>query len=209
MATVDVVNWENKKVGSVELKSEVFEAPVREDILHQMVRWQLASRRRGTHKTKTRGEVSGGGKKPFKQKGTGNARQGSSRSPLLESGAVVFGPRPRDYSFNIPKKVKKMGLKSALSHLVAEGKITIIDSMKSDDGKTKDLAGRLKSIGAEKSVLIDKNTDDLFMRASQNLSKVRYYSTAGLNVYDLLKYDRAVITKDSLEDIVQRCGEEN
>jgi large subunit ribosomal protein L4 len=207
MATVDVVNWDNKKVGTAELKSEVFEAPVREDVLHQMVKWQLASRRAGTHKTKTRAEVSGGGKKPFKQKGTGNARQGSSRSPLLEGGAVLFGPRPRSYAFKMTKKVKKLGLRSALSYLFSEGKLTIVDSMKSDDGKTKTLVTKLKSLGAEKAVLIDKAADDMFGRASQNLAKVRYYSPEGMNVYDLLKYDRAIVTRDSLDAIVSRCEE--
>ncbi|NQY99292.1 MAG: 50S ribosomal protein L4 [Bdellovibrionales bacterium] len=209
MATVDVVDWKNKKVGSVDLDPAVFEAPVRDDILHQMVRWQRASARAGTHKVKTRGEVSGGGKKPFKQKGTGNARQGSSRSPLMESGAVIFGPTPRDYSFKIPKKVKKMGLRSALSYLVAESKLVVVEDMKSADGKTKELAGRLKSLGAEKAVLIDAQSDKLFERASQNINKVRYYSIDGLNVFDLLKYDKAVITKDSIEGIVKRCGEGN
>lgn len=207
MATVDVVDWNNKKVGSVDLDPAVFEAPVRDDIMHQMVRWQRASARAGTHKVKTRGEVSGGGKKPFKQKGTGNARQGSSRSPLMESGAVIFGPTPRDYSFSIPKKVKKLGLKSALSYLVSESKLVVVDDMKSPEGKTKELAARLKTLGAEKAVLIDAEMDKSFERASQNIKKVRYYSVAGLNVYDLLKYDKAVVTKSSLEGIVARCGE--
>lgn len=207
MATVDVLNWEKKKVGSVELDPAVFESEVRKDILHSIVRWQLASRRQGTHKTKTRGEVSGGGKKPFKQKGTGNARQGSSRSPLMEGGAVLFGPRPRDYSYSIPKKVKKLALRSALSHLIKEGKLSVVESMKSDEGKTKELAARLKQFGAEKTVLIDAEMDDKFMRASQNLPTVRYYSVAGMNVYDLLKYNHAIITKDSVEKILGRCGE--
>jgi large subunit ribosomal protein L4 len=115
MATVEVVNWNKKKVGTVELASSVFEAPIRKDILHEVVKWQLASRRQGTHKAKTRSEVSGGGKKPFKQKGTGNARQGSSRSPLMPGGGILFGPTPRDYSYTLPKKVKQIGLRSALS----------------------------------------------------------------------------------------------
>lgn len=207
MATVDVVNWDNKKVGTVELKSDVFEAPVREDILHQMVKWQLASRRSGTHKTKDRSEVSGGGKKPFKQKGTGNARQGSSRSPLMPGGAVLFGPRPRSYEFKMTKKTKRLGLRSALSYLYSEGKLTVVDSMKSDDGKTKALVSKLKGLGAEKAVLIDAKSDEMFDRASRNLAKVRYYSPAGMNVYDLLKYDRAIVTKDSLDAIVSRCEE--
>ncbi|MCB0407734.1 MAG: 50S ribosomal protein L4 [Bdellovibrionales bacterium] len=207
MATVDVVNWDNKKVGSVELNAEVFEAPVRDEILHQMVRWQLNARRSGTHKAKDRSEVSGGGKKPFKQKGTGNARQGSSRSPLMPGGAVLFGPRPRSYAFKMTKKTKRLGLRTALSYLVSEGRFIVVDSMTSDSGKTKDLVSKLKGLGADKAVLVDSTTDALFDRASQNLAKFRYYSAEGLNVYDLLKFDRAIVTKDSLDAIVSRCGE--
>lgn len=206
MATVDVINWDNKKVGSTELPSEVFEAPVRKDVLQQMVRWQLASRRQGTHQAKVRAEVSGGGKKPFKQKGTGNARQGTSRSPLMPGGAVVFGPRPRKYDFDLPRKFKQLGLRSALSYLYKEGKLSVVKDMTSEDGKTKALAGQLKNLGVEKAVLIDGDLNDMFNRASRNMKKVRYYSADGLNVYDLLKYDRAIITEASLEKIVARCG---
>ncbi len=206
MATVDVLNWEKKKVGSVELSPEVFETSVRKDILHDVVRWQLASRRQGTHKTKDRSEVSGGGKKPFKQKGTGNARQGSSRSPLQPGGAVIFGPRPRSYSYQLPKKVRQLGLRSALAHLFSEGKVQVVENMTSEQGKTKELAERLKSFGAEKAVLVDKAVDDLFSRASRNLGNYRYYTPEAVNVFDLLKYDRVVMTKDSVESLVQRCG---
>lgn len=206
MATVDVINWENKKVGSAELPADVFETTVRKDILQQIVRWQLAARRQGTHQAKVRAEVSGGGKKPFKQKGTGNARQGTSRSPLMPGGAVVFGPRPRKYDFDLPKKVKQLGLRSALSYLVQQGKLSVLQDMNSEDGKTKTLAGKLKNLGVEKAVLIDGELNEKFARASRNLPKVRYYSTDGLNVYDLLKYDRALITQGSLDKIAARCG---
>jgi large subunit ribosomal protein L4 len=207
MANVAVYNWDKKKVGEIELPAAVFEQPIRKDLLHTVVRWQLAGRRQGTHMTKTKGLVSGGGKKPFKQKGTGNARQGSSRSPLMPGGGTMFGPTPRDYSYTLPRKMKQAGLKSALSHLQASGKFFVVEDMKSQ-GKTAELAKRLKTFGVEKAVLIDNASDDLFMRASRNLESFRYYSVDGLNVFDLLKYDAAIITKASLGRILARCGVE-
>lgn len=209
MSKVDVLNWEKKKVGEVELNADVFEAPVRKDVMHSVVRWQLACRRQGTHKSKTRGEVSGGGKKPFKQKGTGNARQGSTRSPLLEGGGTIFGPKPRDYSYVLPKKIKKLGLKSALSHLNKEGKLFVIDELSSTEGKTKELAQRLNSFGAKKAVLIGGEENALFKRAARNIPGIRYYSAAGLNVFDLLKYDYAIVSQDSIAKIQSRLGVEN
>lgn len=207
MAKATVYSWDKKKVGEVELDANVFEQPVRKDLLHTVVRWQLACRRQGTHMTKTKGLVSGGGKKPFKQKGTGNARQGSTRSPLMPGGGTTFGPLPRSYAYNLPKKVRQAGLRSALSHLNKEGRLFVVDSMESD-GKTKDLAKRLKTFGLEKAVLIDKEADVKFARASRNMPKFRYYPVEGMNVYDLLKYDAAVVTKDSLAKILSRCGME-
>ena len=205
MATANVLNWKKEKVGTVELSKEVFEIEVRKEILHEVVQWQLAKRRSGTAMTKTRGLVSGGGKKPFKQKGTGNARQGSTRSPLMPGGAKLFGPVPRSYDYALPKKVRKLGLKMALSHLQKEGKLFVIENLKSE-GKTGELAKRLKSFGLAKAVLIDLQTDDKFKRAAGNLPKYKYFSVEGLNVFDLLKYDAAVITKDSVAQIVERCS---
>lgn len=206
MATVDVLSLDKKKAGSVELSKDVFEVPVKKSILQSVTRWQLACRRQGTHSSKTRGEVSGGGKKPFKQKGTGNARQGSSRSPLMPGGGVTFGPLPRDYSYVLPKKVKQLGLRMALSYLNKEGRLFVVDSLESSDGKTGALAKRLKAFGVEKACLIDADLDKNFDRASKNLPKFRYYGVEGMNVYDLLKYDGALITKSSLEKIEKRCG---
>lgn len=205
MATVTVFNWEKKKVGELELAAEVFEQPVRKDLLHTVVRWQLACRRQGTHATKTKGLVSGGGKKPFKQKGTGNARQGSSRSPLMPGGGTMFGPQPRSYAYNLPKKVRQAGLRTALSFLYKEGRLFVVDSMQSA-GKTNELAKRLKTFGLEKAVLVDQENDQLFLRASRNLPKFRYYTAAGLNVYDLLKFNSVVVTKASVDKILARCG---
>ncbi|MFM6928810.1 MAG: 50S ribosomal protein L4 [Bdellovibrio sp.] len=207
MATVNVLNWKKEKVGSVDLAADVFETPVKKEVLHTVVQWQLASRRQGTHMTKTKGLVSGGGKKPFKQKGTGGARQGSSRSILMPGGGTAFGPQPRSYAFVLPKKVRRLGLSMALSHLQKEGKLFVVDSMQSE-GKAAELSKRLKAFGLKKAVLIDANVDDKFNRASKNLPTFKYFPVEGLNVFDLLKYDAAVITKDSVAKIVDRCSME-
>lgn len=209
MASIDVLDWNKKTVGSVDLSAEVFEQPVRKDVLQALVRWQLAKRRQGTHQAKDRSEVSGGGKKPFKQKGTGNARQGSIRSPLMPGGAVIFGPRPRSYAYTLPRQYRRLGLRNALSYLFSEGRIHVVDSMNSEGGKTKELAQRLKGFGAEKAVLIDVQVDEKFKRASQNLGKFKYYTTAGLNVFDLLKFNHLIITKSAVEPIVARCRAES
>jgi large subunit ribosomal protein L4 len=206
MAKVDVLDWDKKKTGQVELAAEVFEQPVKKAVLHSIVKWQLASRRRGTHKAKNKSEVSGGGKKPFKQKGTGSARQGSSRSPLLCGGGVVFPPTPRDYSYSIPKKMKQEGFRSALSYLFGQGRLFVVDSFSDSPGKTKELQTRLQNFGLTKAVLIDAQVDEKMVRASRNLEKFRYYPVEGMNVYDLLKYDAAVVSKGSLDKIVSRCG---
>jgi large subunit ribosomal protein L4 len=208
MATVNVLNWKKEKVGSVDLAADVFETPVKKDILHTVVNWQLASRRQGTHMTKTKGLVSGGGKKPFKQKGTGGARQGSSRSPLMPGGGTMFGPQPRSYAYVLPKKVRRLGLSMALSYLQAEGKLFVVDSMQSE-GKTNELNKRLAAFGLKKAVLVDAQANENFGRASKNLESFKYFPVEGLNVYDLLKYDAAVITKDSVAKIVDRCTLEN
>lgn len=206
MAKVDVLDWNNKKVGSVELNADVFEQPVKKAVMHSVVKWQLAKRRRGTHATKTRSMINGTGKKPFKQKGTGNARQGSARSPLNEGGAVTFGPQPRDYSYTLPRKTKQAGLKSALSYLYGAGKVIVLDGMDSAEGKTKELSANLAKLGLKKAVLLGSEENTNMKRAARNLKKFRYYGTEGLNVYDLLKYDNVVISKESLAGVDQRCG---
>jgi large subunit ribosomal protein L4 len=207
MATVNVVNWKKEKVGTVDLDSEVFSVEVKKDLLQTVVHWQLACRRSGTHMVKTRAMVSGGGKKPFKQKGTGNARQGSNRSPLMPGGAKLFGPIPKSYEYALPKKMRKLGLKMALSHLQKEGRLFIVSDMKSE-GKTSELSKRLQSFGLTKAVLVDSAVDAKFKRASGNLPKFKYQPAEGLNVFDLLKYDAAVITKESVAKIVDRVKAE-
>ena len=205
MATTSILNWDKKKVGDLDLPAAVFEQPIRKDLLHTVVRWQLACRRQGTAATKTKGLVSGGGKKPFKQKGTGNARQGSTRSPLNPGGGTMFGPEPRDYSYKLPRKVKQAALRTALSYLQSTGKFFVVEDMKSQ-GKTSELAKRLKAFGITKAVLIDGEADATFDQASRNLTSYRYYSVDGLNVFDLLKYDAAIVTKSSMARILTRCG---
>ena len=205
MATVNVLNWKKEKVGQVDLASAVFEAEVKLDVLHSVVRWQLACRRQGTHMTKTKGLVSGGGKKPFKQKGTGNARQGSTRSPLMPGGGTMFGPVPRSYAYVLPKKMRKVGLSMALSHLFKEGKLFVVDSMTSE-GKTAELNKRLKAFGITKAVLVDAVADEKLVAAARNLQNFKYFPVAGLNVFDLLKFDAAVITKNSINKIIERCS---
>lgn len=207
MANVSILNWDKKKVGELDLPAAVFEQPLRKDLLHAVVRWQLACRRQGTAMTKTKGLVSGGGKKPFKQKGTGNARQGSTRSPLNPGGGTMFGPEPRDYSYKLPRKVKQAALRTALSYLQSSGKFFVVEDMTSK-GKTSELAKRMRAFGLEKAVLIDGAVDATFDQASRNLPKFRYYSVDGLNVFDLLKYDAAIVTKSSMERILSRCGVE-
>lgn len=208
MASVAVMNWNKEKVSSVELSDEVFGVSVRRDILHAVVRWQLASRRRGTHQAKTRAMVSGGGRKPFKQKGTGQARQGSSRSPLLEGGGVIFPPSLRDYSYTLLRKVKRQGMASALSYLKEKGHLFVIEEMASSEGKTKELAQRLKSFGVHKVLLVDGQINPLFQRAARNLPQVRYNNPEGINVYDLLKYNCLLMTPRAVAAVEARCGKE-
>lgn len=206
MAT-QIVNWKKEKVGTIDLDQDVFSVEVKNDILQTVVHWQLASRRRGTHMTKTRGFVSGGGKKPFKQKGTGNARQGSTRSPLMPGGGKLFGPQPRDYSFALPKKVRRLALKMALSYLNKEGRLFIVADLKSE-GKTKELNTRFSGFGLKKAVIIDSALEQGVKRASGNLTNFKCQSVEGLNVFDLLKYDNAILTQSSVAKIVERMKAE-
>ena len=148
-------------------------------------------------------------KKPFKQKGTGNARQGSTRSPLMPGGGTTFGPLPRSYAFQLPKKLRRLGLCMALSHLNKEGRLYVIDSLDSKNGKTSELSKLLTGFGLKKALLVDSTINEMFGRASKNMRTFRYFGVEGLNVYDLLKYDAAIITKESVAKIVERCSLEN
>jgi large subunit ribosomal protein L4 len=200
-----VMSLEAKEVGSIELSETVFGLPVRADILARMVNWQLAKRRAGTHKAKTIGDVQGTTAKPFKQKGTGRARQGSLRSPQFRGGAVIFGPVVRSHAYDLPKKVRKLALKTALSSKAADGKIVVLDSTSLAKPKTKELATRLKKLGWSSALIIDgAEVNENFGRAAQNLPHIEVLPQQGINVYDILRNDLLVLTKDAVSHLEER-----
>src|SRR5213079_1803303 len=195
-----VRNLDNQEVGDIELSEAVFGLPVRRDILARVVNWQLSKRRAGTHKTKGVSDISGTTKKPYRQKGTGRARQGSLRSPQFRGGAVIFGPVVRSHEFGLQKKVRRLGLKTALSAKQAEGKLIVIDAAKLDEAKTKALRARFGALGWESVLIIDGTTlDEGFARAARNLPKVDVLPQQGANVYDILRRDTLVLTRDGVE----------
>ena len=201
MPKVDVFDLEKKKTGQVELKSEVFEQPVKESLLHLVVRWQLASRRAGSASTKTRGEVSGGGKKPWKQKGLGRARSGSNRSPIWRGGGITFGPKPKDWSFSLPKKVRKQAIKSALSHKFNEKEIYVLDSIELPEIKTKQVVSFLKNFDITKCLILIDDKNENLVKSSNNLKDVKVLKNDGINVYDLLNFKHLILTKSSLDKV--------
>lgn len=201
-----VVNLENKVVSEVELLDDIFAQPLRKDILHEVVTWQLAKRRQGTQKTKTRSEVTGTTKKPWKQKGTGNARQGSMKGPHMVGGGVAHAHEPRSYDFKLNKKFIKKGLKVALSLKVSEGKLKIVDTTVIDGQvKTKDVAGKLKNIGANKALIVrGDDRKDGFVSAAANIKFIDVIPQGGLNVYDILRHDTLVVTNHALNELQNR-----
>ena len=202
---VAVKNLDNAEVGSIDLADAVFGAPVRSDILARVVNWQLAKRRAGTHKTKGISDIQGTTKKPWKQKGTGRARQGSLRSPQFRGGAVIFGPVVRDHGFDLQKKVRRLGLKTALSAKQAEGKLVVIDTASVTAPKTKELAGRFAKLGWGSVLIIDgPAVDEGFARAARNLPRVDVLPQQGANVYDILRRDTLVLTRAAVEHLEAR-----
>src|ERR1700686_3571706 len=200
-----VRNLDNEEVGDIELAEEVFGLPIRRDILARVVNWQLAKRRAGTHKTKGVGEISGTTKKPYKQKGTGRARQGSLRSPQFRGGAVIFGPVVRSHAFDLQKKVRRLGPKTALSAKQAEGKLIVIDAARLDDAKTKALRVRFAALGWGSVLIIDGGVvDEGFARAARNLPRVDVLPQQGANVYDILRRDTLVLTRDAGQQLEAR-----
>lgn len=201
----EVISLDNKKVGDIELDNSVFGVEVRTDILARMVNWQLAKRRSGDHKTKTRSEVWGSTRKPFNQKGSGRARQGSIRAPQLRGGGTVFGPVVRDHSHGLQKKVRKLALKSALSAKQAEGKLVVLDTAKMKNHKTGELAKSIRKLGWGSVLVIDGAEVDLnFSRAVANLMNIDLLPSQGANVYDILRRDTLVLTKEAVEKLVER-----
>jgi large subunit ribosomal protein L4 len=209
MPTIDIKNWDNKKVGSVDLSEDVFAYPYKEHLIHEAVRNYLASIRQGTHKTKTRSEVSGSGKKPFRQKGTGRARQGGARPPIHRHGGTVFGPQPRDYSYKMNTKEKKAALKSALSRRVKEGKFFVVNDMSVDEAKTKAFALKMAGLGVDgKALLIDTLENTNAVLASRNNPRLRFVDALHVNVYDVVNSRYVVLSQAALDRLTEALSNE-
>ena len=201
MANVTVYNIEGKKVGTLELNDAVFGVEINEHLVHMAVVQQLANKRQGTQSAKTRAEVRGGGRKPWRQKGTGHARQGSTRSPQWKGGGVIFAPKPRDYSFKMNRKEKALAIKSALTSRVNAEKFVVLDGISFDEIKTKQMKAVLDNFKVEKALIILDKKDENVTLSARNLPKVRTVLTNSINVYDILKYDTVVLTKDAVAQI--------
>lgn len=202
---VAVKNIENKEVGEITLDSSIFGVEIRKDLLHRMVNYQLAKRRAGTHKTQLRCEVTGTGAKPWKQKGTGRARAGDLKRTQDRGGAVVHGPQPRSHAVEMPKKLRKLAMKIALSVKVAEGKLIILDDAKAKDHKTKPMAQALGKFGFNSALIVGgKEIDVNFARATANLPRIDVLPSQGANVYDILRRDVLVLTKEAINDLTER-----
>ena len=201
MAKVSVFNMEGKEVGTMDLNDSIFAVEINEHLVHMAVVQQLANNRQGTQKAKTRSEVSGGGRKPWRQKGTGHARQGSTRSPQWTGGGVVFAPTPRDYSFKLNKKEKRAALKSVLTSAVNENKFIVVDELKLDSIKTKDFAKVLTNLNVEKALVVLDTNDQNVVMSAKNIPTVKTALTNTINVYDILKYNTVVVTKAAVDQI--------
>ncbi|WP_405376387.1 50S ribosomal protein L4 [Pseudobutyrivibrio sp.] len=201
MAKVSVYNMEGKEVGTMDLNDSIFAVEINEHLVHMAVVQQLANNRQETQKAKTRSEVSGGGRKPWRQKGTGHARQGSTRSPQWTGGGVVFAPTPRDYSFKLNKKEKRAALKSALTSVVNENKFIVVDELKLDAIKTKDFAKVLTNLNVEKALVVLDSNDKNVVMSAKNIPTVKTALTNTINVYDILKYNTVVVTKAAVDQI--------
>ncbi|MFR8464739.1 MAG: 50S ribosomal protein L4 [Lachnospira eligens] len=201
MANVSVYNIEGKEVGSIELNDAVFGVEINEHLVHMAVVNQLANNRQGTQSAKTRSEVSGGGRKPWRQKGTGHARQGSTRSPQWTGGGVVFAPKPRDYSFKMNKKEKRIALLSALSSKVADNKIVVLDAFNLDEVKTKKFAEVMSNLKVDKALVVIEGENKNVVLSGRNIPTVKVSATNEINTYDVLKYETLVVTKAAVEKL--------
>ena len=201
MATVSVYNMEGNEVGTMDLNDAVFGVEVNEHLVHMAVVAQLANKRQGTQKAKTRSEVSGGGRKPWRQKGTGHARQGSTRSPQWTGGGVVFAPTPRDYTIRLNKKEKRLALKSALTSRVLENKLIVVDELKFDGIKTKNFANVLNNLKTSKALVVLNDNDANVVLSARNIPDVKTALTNTINVFDILKYNTVIVTKDAVATI--------
>lgn len=201
MPKVAVYNINREQVGEVELDERLFAAPVRPDLMHQVVRMYLAGQRQGTHDVKGRSEVRGGGRKPWRQKGTGRARQGSTRSPQWKGGGVVFGPTPRSHKFRVPKKVRRAALYSALTTKVDDGKLLVLDKLELPEAKTKQMAALLRRFDLGKTLIVDAEAVEVTGRSARNIHGIKYVGANGVNVYDLLRYETLVLTQDAIRKV--------
>ena len=201
MAKVDVLNIKGEKVEEINLNDDVFAIEPNEAVVHQVVVAQLANKRQGTQSTKTRSEVRGGGRKPWRQKGTGRARAGSIRSPLWKGGGVIFAPKPRDYSQKVNKKMRRLAMKSVLSSKVLDNELIVLDSLNFDAPKTKEMVEVLKNINANKALLVLANNDENVYKSARNIPDVATVTVDSLNVYDMLKYYQLVVTKEAAQKI--------
>ena len=201
MPKVDLLNIEGKKVGNIELSDDIFAVEVNEDVMHEVVVNYLANQRQGTQSTKTRSEVRGGGKKPWKQKGTGRARQGSIRAPQWIKGGIALGPKPRSYKYTLNRKVKRLALKSALTTKVLENKIIVLDSLEMEEIKTKTMANILANLNVEKALVVLPESNLNVQASVRNIPNVKAALVNTINTYDILKYDTFVVTKAAVEKI--------
>ena len=201
MANVSVYNMEGKEVDKIELSDAVFGVEVNEHLVHMAVVAQLANKRQGTQKAKTRSEVSGGGRKPWRQKGTGHARQGSTRAPQWTGGGVVFAPTPRDYTIRLNKKEKRLALKSVLTNCVNENKFIVLDELKFDEIKTKKMQAVLDALKVSKALVVLNENDAIVVKSASNIANIQTALTNTINVYDILKYNTVVVTKDAVKTI--------
>ncbi len=200
MATVDVYNLKKEKVGELELDDSVFASEVKEHLFHEVVRYQLASRRAGTHNTKTRSEVNGTNARPWKQKGTGRARHGDRKANIFVGGGIVSGPRQRDYSYRPPKKIRQGAVRSALSRRLEESRLWVIENFEMERIKTRDVVGVCEAFGFESALFVDERNENL-QKSARNLQTVQYLCREGLNTYDILRHENLVISKAAVEHI--------
>lgn len=205
---IEVNSLDNKKIKDIDLDKHIFGLELKEEIIYRMVRYQLAKRRSGNHKTKGISEISGTTKKPFKQKGTGNARQGSKRSPQMRGGAVIFGPQVRSHAHKLPKKIKQLALKMAISKKIKDGKLKILNELKMSKPKTNLFRSKLAGLKLDSALFIDgKDIDNNFLLASKNVPKIDILPVAGINVYDILKRDYLVLSENAVNGIKERFKE--
>jgi large subunit ribosomal protein L4 len=204
MAQCDLYNLQKKKVGNLELPDGIFAAPIKPQLFYEVTNWQLARRRRGTASTKERSAVRGGGRKPWRQKGTGRARAGTSRSPLWRGGGTIFGPHPRDYRFTLPKKVRRAALRSALSLRYKEGKLLLLEDFPSPEIKTKSFVKAMEGLGIVSALIVINGADLNLERSARNVPWVKVLRHNGLNVVDILKYEHLIIVQPAIEKIEER-----